>query len=131
MAYPSASASDSDNLVFRALSIQPKIPVISVGTSNGTAHFGLVRPEYSGPALKVVHCERSGHFNRSDRNVPFHLPKLLSPVPLFSILLTRVVTLRHPSKGGPVGTSSDDGIRRDPSRLRVVGLKLALCELVG
>ena len=40
-------------------------------------------------------------------------------------------TLRHPSKGGLVGTSSDDGIRRDPSRLRVVGLKLALCELVG
>ena len=73
----------------RALSIQPKIPVISVGTSNGTDHFGLVRPEYSGPALKVVHCDRSGHFGRSDRNVPFHLPKLLSPVPLFSILLTR------------------------------------------
>lgn len=44
---------------------------------------------------------------------------------------TLVVTLRHPSKRGPVGTSSDDGIRRDPSRLRVVGLKLALCELVG
>ena len=42
-----------------------------------------------------------------------------------------VVTLRHPSKGGSVGTSSDDGIRRDPSRLRVVGLKLALCELVS
>ena len=38
-----------------ALSIQPKIPVISVGTSNGTDHFGLFRPEYSGPALKVVH----------------------------------------------------------------------------
>ena len=37
-----------------ALSIQPKIPVISVGTSNGTDLFGLVRPEYSGPALKVV-----------------------------------------------------------------------------
>ena len=33
----------------RALSIQPKIPVISVGTSNGTDHFGLVGPEYSGP----------------------------------------------------------------------------------
>ena len=31
-----------------------------------------------------------------------------------------VVTFRHPSKGGPVGTSSDDGIRRDPSRLRVI-----------
>ena len=30
-----------------------------------------------------------------------------------------------------VKRSSDDGIRRDPSRLRVVGLKLALCELVG
>ena len=42
-----------------------------------------------------------------------------------------VVTLHHPSKGGPVGSSSDNGIRRDPSRLRVVGLKLALCELVG
>ena len=72
-----------------ALFIQPKIPVISVGTSNGTNHFGLVVSEYSGPALKVVHCDRSGHFGRSDRNVPFHLPKLLSPVPLFSILLTR------------------------------------------
>ena len=54
-----------------ALSIQPKIPVISVGTSNGTDHFGLVRPEYSGPALKVVLFDRSGHFGRSDRNVPF------------------------------------------------------------
>ena len=50
-----------------ALSIQPKIPVISVGTSNGTDHFGLFRPEYSGPALKVVHRDRSGHFGRSDR----------------------------------------------------------------
>ena len=48
----------------RALSIQPKIPEISVGSSNGTDHFGLVRPEYSGPALKVVHCDRSGHFGR-------------------------------------------------------------------
>ena len=37
-----------------ALSIQPKIPLISVGTSNGTDHFGLVRAEYSGPALKVA-----------------------------------------------------------------------------
>ena len=68
-----------------ALSIQPKIPQISVGSSNGC----LVRPEYSGLALKVVHCDRSGHFGRSDRNVPFKLPKLFSPVPLFSSLLTR------------------------------------------
>jgi len=49
----------------RALSIQPKIPAISVATSNGTDNFGLVRPEYSGPALKVVFFERSGHFGRS------------------------------------------------------------------
>ena len=77
-----------------ALSIQPKIPVISVATSNGTDHFGLVRPEYSGPALKVVLFDRSGHFGRSDRNVPFHLTKLLSPVPLFCILLARTITKR-------------------------------------
>ena len=66
-----------------ALSFQPKIPVISVGTSNGTAHFGLVRPEYSGPALKVV------HFDRSDRNFPFHLTNLLFPVPLFCTCIQR------------------------------------------
>ena len=72
-----------------ALSIQLTSPEISVGSSNGPDHFGLVRAEYLGPALKVVHCERSGHFGRLDRTVPFHLPKLLSPVPLFSILLTR------------------------------------------
>ena len=47
----------------------PKIPEIFVGTWNGTDHFGLVRPEYSGPALKVVHFDRSGHFGRS--NFPF------------------------------------------------------------
>ena len=29
---------------------------------------------------------------RSDRNVPFHLTKLLSPVPLFCIPLTRTIT---------------------------------------
>ena len=69
-----------------ALSIQPKIPDISVSTSNGADHFGLVRPEYSGPALKVVLFDRSGHFGRSDREVLFHLAKLLSPVPLFCIL---------------------------------------------
>jgi len=78
----------------RALSIQPKIPVISVGTSNGTDHFGLVRPEYSGPALKVVHFNRSGYLGRLDRNIPFHSTNLLSPVPLFSILLTKTITKR-------------------------------------
>ncbi|CAH3043690.1 unnamed protein product, partial [Porites lobata] len=30
--------------------------------------------------LRVVHFDQSGHFGRSDRNVPFHLTKLLSPV---------------------------------------------------
>ena len=29
----------------------------------------MVRPEYSGPALKVVHFDRSGHSVPSDRNV--------------------------------------------------------------
>ena len=62
--------------------------------SNETDHFGLVRPVYSGPALKLVHSDRSGHFGRSDRNVPFHLAKLLSPVPLFCIMLTRTITKR-------------------------------------
>ena len=77
-----------------ALCIQPKIPEIPVGTPKGTDYFGLFRQEYSGPALKVVHFDRSGHFGRSDRNVSFHLKKLLSPVPLFCILLTRTITKR-------------------------------------
>ena len=45
----------------RALSIQPKIPEISVGTSNGMDHFSLVQLEYSGPALKVIHFDWSGY----------------------------------------------------------------------
>ena len=49
----------------RALSIQPQLPEISVGTSNGTDHFGLVRSEYSGQALKGVHSDRSGHFGQN------------------------------------------------------------------
>ena len=55
--------------------------------SNGTDYFDSVRPEYLGPPFKVVHFDRSGYLGRSDRNVPFHLTKLLSPVPLFCILL--------------------------------------------
>ena len=47
-----------------ALSMQPKIPGISVGPSNGTNHFGLVQQEYSEPALKVVHFDRFGHLGR-------------------------------------------------------------------
>ena len=74
------------------LSIQPKIPEILVGTPNRTDHFGLVRPEYLGPALKMVEFDQSGHFGRWDRNVPFYFTKLLSKVPLFCILLTRTIT---------------------------------------
>ena len=58
----------------------------------GTDHFGLVLPEYWGPALKVVHFDRSSYLVRSDRNVPFHVTKLLSPVQLFCILLTRTIS---------------------------------------
>ena len=76
------------------LPIQPQIPEISVGTSNRTDHLGLIRPEYLGAALKVVHFDRSGYLGRSDRNVSFHSAKLLSPVPLFRILLTRTITKR-------------------------------------
>ena len=47
---------------------------------------------YSGPALKVVHFDWSGYLCRSDRNAPFHLTNLLSPVPLFCIHLTRTIT---------------------------------------
>ena len=42
-------------------------------------HFSFVRPEYSGPALKVVHFDRSGYLGRSDRNVRFHLTKIVVP----------------------------------------------------
>ena len=76
------------------LPIQPKIPEISVGTSNRTDHLGLIRPEYLGAGLKVVHFDRSGYLGRSDRDVSFHSTKLLSLVPLFRILLTRTITKR-------------------------------------
>ena len=72
----------------------PKLANFRLVQQNWTDHFGLVWPEYSGPALKVVHFDRSGHFGRSDRNVPFHLTKLLSPVLLFCTLLTRTITKR-------------------------------------
>ena len=34
------------------------------------------------------------NFGQSDRNVPFHLTKLMCPVPLFCFLLTRTITQR-------------------------------------
>ena len=99
-----------------ALSIQPKIPEKSVGTSNGTDHFGLVRPEYSGPTLNVVHFDRSGHFGRSDRNVLFHLTKLLSPIPLFCILLTKTITKRAVAWVGSVQLEWARGISEISNR---------------
>ena len=47
----------------------------------------------------MVHFDRSGHFRRSDRNGPSNLIKLLSPVPLFCILLTRPITIMQ-TRGG-------------------------------
>ena len=87
-------------LGLRALSTQLQIPKISVGISNGTDHFGLVRPEYSGPALKVADFERSGHFDRSDETDPFHLTKLLSPVQIFRILLLTRTIPKHAVANG-------------------------------
>ena len=55
----------------RALSIHPRIPEISVGSSNGTDHFGLGRSEYSGPALNVVYSDRSGHFGPGGGVLPY------------------------------------------------------------
>ena len=65
-----------------SLSIQPKNPEISVGTSNRTHHF-----VWSDWNIR----DRSGHFGRSDWNFPFHMTKLLSPVQQFCILLTRAI----------------------------------------
>ena len=58
----------------------------------GTDQFGSVRPNDLGLPLNVFDFDQSGHFGWLDRNVPFHLTKLLSPVPLFCILLTRTIT---------------------------------------
>ena len=64
----------------RALSIQPKIPEVSVGTSNGTDHFSLLWLEYSGPALKVVHFNWSGYFGQSvGPKCPFPFDKIVVP----------------------------------------------------
>ena len=66
-----------------ALSIRPKIPVISVGTSktsNGTDDLSLFPPEYSEPALKVLVIS----VGRTE----------MSLAQLFCILLTKTITKR-------------------------------------
>ena len=61
-------------------SIQPQTPEVSVGISNRTEHFGLVRSEYSGPGLKVVLFDQSGHFGRSvGPKCPFPFDKIAVP----------------------------------------------------
>ena len=55
-------------------------------------HFGSVRPEYLGPALKVDHFKAPNHSSWSGRNVLFHLWKLLSSVQFICILLTTTIT---------------------------------------
>ena len=51
----------------------PFNPKFWIGVSNGTDHYSLVQPKYSGPALKVVHFDRSGHFG------PFPFDKIVVP----------------------------------------------------
>ena len=81
--------------ILRAHFIQPKIRGNFSWKSNGTHHFSSVRPGTDlEPPLKVVHFDRSAHSGRSDRNVPFHWTKLLSPVPLFCSLLARIISKR-------------------------------------
>ena len=55
---------------------------------NGPFRFGPTGI-FGTSLVKVLHFDRSSHFGRSDRNVPFHLT-----VPLFCILLTRTLTKR-------------------------------------
>ena len=79
--------------LIRVAFIQPKIPEISVGMSNRTDHFSLDWPEYSVPALKVVHFDLVSLFWLVRLKCPFQFNKIgYSPVPLFCILLTRTIT---------------------------------------
>ena len=60
---------------------------------NGMDHFSLVRLEYSGPTLKVVHFDWSGYLCRSvGLKCPVPFDKLVVPSTLFCILLTRTIT---------------------------------------
>ena len=52
-----------------------------------TGIFGTTLP------LMLVHFDWSIHFSQLERNFPFHLTKLLSPVPLFYILLVLTGTI--------------------------------------
>ena len=86
----------------RALSIQPKIPEISV--RNGTDQFGSVRLEYLVTPLKVVHLTGPVISVGPTELSLSILTKLFSLVPLFCILLTRTITRRAVAWVGSVQT---------------------------
>ena len=58
-----------------------------------------------------LHWDRPGHFCRSYRNVPFHLTKLLSTVPLLWVLLTITITKRAGGLGRVCATGMYCSIR--------------------
>ena len=62
-----------------ALSIQPKIPDISVGTSNGTDHFGLVQPEYLGTSFEGSPLRPIWSFWAVGPRGPFPFGKIIVP----------------------------------------------------
>ena len=80
----------------------------SLGTSQSTQNSGNFGwyIQWNGPLwfapTGIWRC--MVHFDRSEGNVPFHLTKLLSPVPLFCILLTRTITKRAVAWVGSVQT---------------------------
>ena len=65
---------------------------MSVGTSIGTDHFGLIRPEYSGPALKVLHFDRSGYLVGRPEITRSICQNCFPQYRCFGILLTRTIT---------------------------------------
>ena len=69
----------------RPLYIQPQIPEISLGTSKWERTISV----WSDRNIRGCPLWPSGHFGRSDPNVPFHLTKLLFPVPLFWRTITK------------------------------------------
>ena len=77
-----------------ALSIKPKISEISIGTSNGMDHFGLVRPEFKGAWSTLTGLVILVGRNEMALSIwPNCFPQI-SSVPHFCILLTRTITKR-------------------------------------
>ena len=88
--------------------MQPKIPDISVGTSNGqlngTDLFDLVRSECSGPASNVVHFDRSGCLGRwgTEMSLSILFDKIV--VPSTALLYPAWVGAVQPECNAPLGT---------------------------